>query len=117
MMQEHPYTLNSDRQAIVLEAIRSACEANGLTLHAAHVRFRHVHVVVGAALGPERVLGLLKGRASFELRVIDPATRKRWSRHGSTKYLWTQQQLGRAIDYVINGQGASMAVYSRIGPF
>ncbi|PYS33008.1 MAG: hypothetical protein DMF75_10645 [Acidobacteria bacterium] len=29
---------------------------------------------------------------------------KPWSRHGSTPYLWTEQ-LQRAIDYVINGQG------------
>ena len=30
---------------------------------------------------------------------------KPWSRHGSTPYLWTEEQLQRAIDYVINGQG------------
>jgi hypothetical protein len=30
---------------------------------------------------------------------------KPWARHGSTIYLWTEEQFQRAIDYVINGQG------------
>ncbi len=30
---------------------------------------------------------------------------KPWARHGSTPYFWTEEQLQRAIDYVINGQG------------
>jgi hypothetical protein len=30
---------------------------------------------------------------------------KPWARHGSTPYLWTEDDLERAIDYVLNGQG------------
>ena len=30
---------------------------------------------------------------------------KAWARHGSTPYLWTEEEVQRAIDYVINGQG------------
>jgi len=30
---------------------------------------------------------------------------KPWARHGSTPYLWTEEDLERAIDYVLNGQG------------
>jgi len=30
---------------------------------------------------------------------------KPWARHGSTRWLWTEEQVERAIDYVINGQG------------
>jgi hypothetical protein len=30
---------------------------------------------------------------------------KPWSRHGSTRYFWTQDQLSEAIEYVMFGQG------------
>jgi len=30
---------------------------------------------------------------------------KPWARHGSTPYLWTEEQVQNAIDYVVNGQG------------
>jgi hypothetical protein len=30
---------------------------------------------------------------------------KPWARHGSTPYLWTDEQLQKAIEYVIDGQG------------
>jgi len=30
---------------------------------------------------------------------------KPWARHGSTPYLWTEEEVHRAIEYVDNGQG------------
>jgi len=30
---------------------------------------------------------------------------KPWARHGSTPFLWTEEQVQRAIGYVIEGQG------------
>jgi hypothetical protein len=33
-----------------------------------------------------------------------PPDVKPWSRHGSNPYLWTPEEVERAIDYVINGQ-------------
>jgi hypothetical protein len=34
---------------------------------------------------------------------------KYWTRHGSTKYIWTKEKLCSAIEYVKNGQGKIMA--------
>lgn len=31
--------------------------------------------------------------------------RKVWARHGSTKYLWSDEQLEKAINYVLYEQG------------
>jgi hypothetical protein len=30
---------------------------------------------------------------------------KLWSKHGSTRYLWTDEQVDNAIAYVLYGQG------------
>jgi hypothetical protein len=30
---------------------------------------------------------------------------KPWARHGSTVYLWSEEEVNRAIGYVIEGQG------------
>ena len=39
------------------------------------------------------------------------AGRKRWTRHGSTRYLWTDEDVKAAIRYVVEGQGEPMAMY------
>ena len=36
---------------------------------------------------------------------------KRWTRHGSTRYLWNDEQLHRAIHYVVYEQGPPMAIF------
>jgi len=35
---------------------------------------------------------------------------KYWTRHGSTKYIWTKARLCSAIEYVKTGQGKIMAL-------
>ena len=59
-------------------------------LLAAHVRSSHVHIVVAAEQASERILLELKAYASHALGGPDSqdGSRKRWSRHGSTRYLW-----------------------------
>jgi hypothetical protein len=39
-----------------------------------------------------------------EAGLLDPDIKPR-ARHGSPPYLWTEEAVERAIDYVINGQG------------
>jgi hypothetical protein len=41
----------------------------------------------------------------FELIAADE---KPWSRHGSTRYLWDEESVSRAVDYVLEGQGADL---------
>jgi hypothetical protein len=95
----------SDRR-IVLQSIRTVCEHQVWTLHAAHVRSTHVHVVLSSTAQPETVMTKLKAYASRALGQT-----KRWSRHGSTGDIWNPHQLHSAIDYVVHGQGTSMACY------
>ena len=41
----------------------------------------------------------------------DGPGRKRWARHGSTRWLWNDQDVREAIRYVVEEQGEPMAVF------
>ena len=112
-LKQEPYRLDQQRRQIVLEVLREACRARRWLVLAAHVRRNVVHTVVQAETRPEMVLGTLKGRASLRLTRagLDQTCRKRWTRHGSTKYLWLDEDVDLAIEYVVERQGEKMAVY------
>ena len=116
LMKHPPYPLDAPRRATVLRGVRSACQRRNWSLLAAHVRTNHVHAVLQADSPPERVMSALKAYASHALNLAgldasdDASDRPRWARHGSTRYLWTREQVSNAIRYVIAGQGDQMAV-------
>ncbi len=112
-MTQPPYSLDGDRRAVVLETIREVAGHRGWSLWAVHVRSNHVHLVISAQATPEKVMADLKAYASRRLRekLNEPADRKRWTEHGSTRYLWKEEQVEAAVDYVLNRQGAPMAVH------
>jgi REP element-mobilizing transposase RayT len=93
--------------------VESVCENRRWVLIGAHVRTNHVHVIVEADVSPEKVMNDLKSYASRELNRLgrDGAGRKRWARHGSTRWLWSDQDLRDAVCYVSEGQGDAMAVF------
>ena len=112
-MQHPPYLMDQSRRAAVRDAIVGVCRFRGWDLHAVYVRSNHVHVVVAAQAAPEKVINDFKAYASRSLnhQQIDEADRKRWSRHGSTRYLWDAEHVNGAIDYVLHRQGEPMAVF------
>ena len=89
-MDQAPYHLDQIRRDAVLEAIQEVCVHRGWSLLAAHVRSNHVHTVVEAEVPPERVMSDFKAYASRRLNGmrLDKPNRKRWARHGSTRWLW-----------------------------
>jgi REP element-mobilizing transposase RayT len=105
------YQLDEPSRSIVLDAIREVCSHESWTLHAAHIRSTHAHVVVSAPGPPERVLGKLKAYASRALNRSEGSVRKRWARHGSTVYLWQWGHVFDAVEYTHLRQGAPMARY------
>jgi len=113
LAKDAPYCLDGARRKPVLEAIQEVCRSRRWMLMAAHVRSNHVHVVVDADRSAERVMNAFKSYASRALNWsgLDGPNRKRWARHGSTRYLWYGEQIGAAIGYVISGQGEPMAVF------
>jgi REP element-mobilizing transposase RayT len=112
-MNEEPYLLDKNRREIVLHAIVDVCVFRGWELLAAHVRQNHVHVVVDGESQPEQIAADFKGYASRALNrsALDGTRRRRWTRYGSAKRLLDPEARGRAIRYVLDGQGGPMAVY------
>ena len=112
-MSQPPYRLDPDSREAVLTAVRRHCEHRGWNLLAAHVRTNHVHVVVEAEVQPERVMVEFKSYASRALNSLglDGPDRRRWARHGSTRWLFQDSDVGKAIRYVIESQGAPMALF------
>jgi REP element-mobilizing transposase RayT len=112
-MNQPPYEMDRRRREAVLAAIRERCGECHWRLLAAHVRASHVHIVVETDSRPERVMNDLKSYASRRLNGLglDAPTRKRWTRHGSTRWLWKPEHVSAAIQYVVCGQGEAMVVY------
>lgn len=109
-MSQEPYSMDEPRRQAVLEGIRFVCHERGWTLHAVHVRKYHVHVVVKADKNVEQVLIDLKAYASRALNEngFDGKNRKRWTKHGSTKYIYDPDYLNATINYTLNKQGKVM---------
>jgi hypothetical protein len=112
-MAQPPYLLDATGRAAVLEALLEVCSCRCWSLLAAHVRSTHVHAVVEADTLPERVMNDFKSYASRWLNrmALDKPGRQRWARHGSTRWLWEVASVSGAIHYVVEEQGAPMAVF------
>jgi REP element-mobilizing transposase RayT len=112
-MRQASYVLDRGGGAVVLQALRAVCLYRGWGLLAAHVRTNHVHVVVEAEVRPEKIMNDFKSYASRGLNRLgrDGSDRKRWARHGSTRWLWRDQDVQDAIRYVVEEQGEPMAVF------
>jgi REP element-mobilizing transposase RayT len=115
MMKQGGYELDAHRRRLVLESIRELCSRREWDLKAAHVRSNHVHIVVSAEAAAERVLRDTKVQASrmLERSGLDVPGRRRWTHHGSTRYLWQPEHIGAAVQYVVHEQGEPMAVWER----
>jgi REP element-mobilizing transposase RayT len=105
-MTTAPLVLDLTQREAIERAIKEACSFRNWPLRAVNARSNHIHLVVSAAESPERVMNALKARCTRTLRalgLVDP-DRQLWSRHGSTVYLWNEQQAQSACDYVVHGQ-------------
>jgi hypothetical protein len=98
-MDQPPYYLDQERRATVLNTLREVCQHRNWNLLATHVRTNHVHAVVEAEVRPEMVMNTFKSYASRGLNLlgIDAPERKRWARHGSTRWLWTDEAVKEAV--------------------
>ena len=103
--------LDAAGRRIVRDAIEEVCRHEQWTLYALHVRATHVHIVVKAEPGPEHVLGKCKAYASRALNKRFGFCAKRWTRHGSTRWLWSPSEVDGTVHYVIRQQGDLMEAY------
>ena len=106
-----PYVLDQAARNIVLDAIIAVCRHRMWHLYAAHVRTNHVHLVVSGDATPEKMMKDFKVYASRALNQID-STIRRWTRHGSTRYLYDPNAIAECIDYTVHGQGCKLSVWT-----
>jgi len=112
-MSENPYLLDETRRCIVLKAVLEVCKYRQWVLLAAHIRSNHVHIVIHAMFAPEQIMNTIKSYASRHLNEakLDGMRVNRWTRHGSTRYLWKATEVEATIQYVVHEQGLPMAVF------
>ena len=114
-MTQPPYKLDASARKLVMDAIIEVCAFRTWELLAAHVLEKHVHIVVQASAPPEKVMHDFKAYASRKLNRtgLEKPDTKRWTRHGSTRYKWTTEEVAEAVDYAVRRQGPMMEVYER----
>jgi len=112
-MLETPYFLDEPQRQIVLNTIKEVCHYRGWALMAAHVRTNHVPFVVHAMLSPENIMNTIKAYSSRRLNEskLERLRINRWTRHGSTRYLWREEEVEATMQYVVYEQGNPMAVF------
>ena len=109
-LKHSPVMLDTNQQMNMDATIREVCTYRNWLLRALNVRTNHVHAVVTADWQPERVMHSFKSYATRRLIEAGRWQPKQqlWSRHGSTKYIWTEAGIDRACDYVLNRQGVGL---------
>lgn len=108
-----PKRLGRIERRIVEKAIRKVCEVRGYKLYAINVRTNHVHIVVSNGGKVERMMDSFKAYSTKALREGNRVSGniRPWSRHGSTRYLWTDEHIASAVEYVVNGQGGDLPLF------
>lgn len=118
LLKQDRFYLGAAERKLVESAIAEVCEVRRYFMYAQSIRTEHVHVVVNNADIPERMMSSFKAYSTRAFRssgLIGPET-KVWSRHGSTRYLWTEEHIAMAVDYVVNGQGGEVPEFDRRSP-
>jgi REP element-mobilizing transposase RayT len=109
-LKSWPVAFDATQRAVIADTVAEVCAHRDWELLALNVRTNHAHVVVGAGVPPDQVMTAFK---SWSTRRMLPAGllqrgSRAWSRHGSTRYLWTEKQVEAASSYVVDEQGASL---------
>jgi REP element-mobilizing transposase RayT len=105
-LRHNPMRLNKRQRSVVEQAVRDVCLHRKYLLRAINVRSNHAHTVVSALSAPEPILDAFKSYSTRALRktgLVDKKI-KPWARHGSTIYLWKEDDVARAVAYVVLGQ-------------
>lgn len=108
LLKSLPIKLDAWQRGAVESAIRETCEIRNWWLLALSVRTEHVHTVIDTGKrDPEKAMSAFKANATRKMieAGIWRQGQKPWSRHGSTRWLWTTRSVDCAIEYVRNCQG------------
>ncbi|HMO80682.1 MAG TPA: transposase [Pyrinomonadaceae bacterium] len=109
-LKSQPFLLNAATRKLVKSAVGDVCRYREWTLLALSVRTNHIHAVVSAPVSPGKILNDLKAYSTRRLRENGEwhFEHSPWVDKGSGRYLWTEEHVVSACDYVINGQGGPL---------
>jgi REP element-mobilizing transposase RayT len=100
--------LDAKQRTAVATAIREVCSHRSWILRAVNVRTNHVHAVVSIGIAkPEKALNDFKSYATRKMKECNcwDSAKSPWVDKGSKRWLWNENSIALACDYVINGQG------------
>ena len=107
LLKQPAVLLDAVQTAVIERAVRETCRLRHWNLWTLNVRTNHLHCVITAHYNGKRVTAALKANATRAMREaacwhgeLSP-----WARGGSVRYLWTEEDLIRAIQYVAYSQG------------
>lgn len=114
-LRTRPVRLSATQRKSVAAAILETSRIRKWDLLALKVRTNHVHVVVSTVAFPARVLNALKANATRQIRAdgLWPHGFSPWADKGSNRWLWNEQSVARAIEYVLYGQGDELPDFDR----
>ncbi|MCA8912674.1 MAG: transposase [Planctomycetes bacterium] len=111
-LMKHESTLISPAmRRIIRLTIMEVCETRGWRLAALNIRTNHVHVVVSFhGVRATKMMGDLKAYSTRNLRNANlvAADENVWTAGGSTRAIFDEDGLWRAVDYVENEQGSDL---------
>jgi REP element-mobilizing transposase RayT len=111
IMKSEPVILSREQRQAVIDAVNEVCVHRNWILRALNVRTNHFHnVVVTPGLKPFRALNAFKSYSTRKLRErgLWLSDRSPWVDKASERWLWNEDSVFRACDYVINGQGCDL---------
>lgn len=108
--------LTVDQAHTVISQLKETAEYRGWRLLVAAVMRNHFHVVIGSRedVDPRKVLNDLRAYSSRRLSrdFGRPASGKWWTRNGSRRWLFDEEAIYAAINYVLHKQPNPQAVWS-----
>lgn len=95
----------SEREIVETQAVET-CRYRGWTLYAVNCRSNHIHLVVGAVdTHPRKIRIDIKSWTNRRLKErSNPGRTNWWAERGSERYINTEEQLHRAIQYTLEAQ-------------
>ena len=116
LMSSSPVILDAPRRLVVHRVVEEVCEVRRWVVLAVNVRTNHVHVVLSGPCAPEPMMTAFKSWSTRRLQEggLAPRGQRVWSRHGSTRYLWSPCAVEAACAYVRDqsGEGERRGVVS-----
>lgn len=119
LLKQPPVLLDASRRRSVEAAIRETCEIRNWILFAINIRTNHGHSVVKASgKKPSAVMTAFKANATRQMRIDGcwESELSPWAEKGSIRYLWTDESVARAVNYVLYGQGMNCRSFRNPAP-